>query len=116
MSRGAFRDRGAATAELAAAMPVVVFLLLAGLTGVDAMVTKLRCVDSARDAVRAAARGEPGEPAGRRTAPDGAVISVWSDGETVHATVRATARPLGVHLPGLRVQAEAVAAVEPGSR
>ena len=40
----------------------------------------MRCFDSARGAARAAARGEPGEPAGRRAAPDGASISVETDG------------------------------------
>jgi Flp pilus assembly protein TadG len=108
-------ERGSATVELATSLPVVVLLLLAGLTGVDAVVTKLRCVDSAREAARAAARGESGEAAGRRGAPDGATVSVRVEGDTVHATVRATAHPLGPHLPGIPLEADAVAAREPGS-
>ena len=109
------RDRGSVTAELATSLPVVVLLLLAGLTGVDAVVTKLRCVDAAREAARAEARGDPGEAAGRRGAPDGATVSVLVEGDTVRAVVRVTARPLGRHLPGFPVQAEAVAAREPGA-
>ncbi len=108
------RDRGSLTAELAAALPVVVLLMLAGLTGVNAVGVKLRCVDAAREAARAAARGESGEAAGRRTAPDGATVVVVIDGDTVRATVRAVAHPLGAHMPGVPVGAVAVAAVEPG--
>jgi hypothetical protein len=103
------------TAELAVALPVVMVLMLVGFTGVNAVGTKLRCVDAAREAARAAARGEPGEPAGRRVAPDGATVTVVVDGDTVRATVQAGVRPLGVHLPGVTVAATAVAAVEPGA-
>lgn len=109
------RDRGSVTAELAAALPVVVFLLLGGVAGVNAVVTKLRCVDAAREAALAQARGEAGGPAGRRSAPAGATVSVHTDGATVRATVRATAHPFGRHLPGFRVEADAVAAAEPGT-
>ncbi len=109
------RDRGSVTAELAAALPVVVFLLLAGITGVSAVVTQLRCVDAAREAARSAARGGPGVPAGERAAPPGARVEVAADGDMVHATVRATVRPLGPYLPGFTVEGSAVAAVEPFS-
>jgi len=109
------RDRGSLTAELAAALPVVVFLLLAGLTAVNAVGTKLRCLDAAREGARAAARGDSGEDAGRRAAPPGATVTVVVDGDTVRASVRAAVRPLGPHLPGLSVDADAVAAVEPGT-
>jgi hypothetical protein len=108
------RDRGSVTAELALALPVVVVLLLAGLTGVTAVLTELRCVDAAREAARAAARGDAGEPAGRRAAPEGASISVRVDGDTVTAIVRANVRPLGPVLPAVTVEGTAVAATEPG--
>ncbi len=103
------------TAELAVGLPALVVLLLAALTAVSAVVTKLECVDAAREAARAAARGEPGEAAGRRVAPDGAVVTVASDGELVRATVSSRVRPLGPHLPGIEVTATAVAEREPGS-
>jgi hypothetical protein len=109
------KDRGSVTAELAACMPVVVLLLLAGLTGLDAVVTKLRCVDAAREGARAAARGESGVSAAMRVAPDGATVSVRVDADTVRVAIRVTTRPLGAHLPGIAVDAEAVAAMEPGT-
>ena len=79
------RDRGSATAELAAALPALVLLMLAGMTAVGATTAKAHCVDAARDAALAAARGEPA-PGG---APHGAVVSVTVTGDTVTATVRA---------------------------
>ena len=108
-------ERGSATAELAAALPVIVLLLLAGLTAVAATSAKLRCVDAAREAARAEARGEAGEPIGRRVAPDGAVISVRVEGDNVHAVVRSRVRSLVPLLPSFTVEADAVAVVEPGS-
>jgi hypothetical protein len=108
-------DRGSVTAELAVVLPVVVLLLLAGFTGVTAVLTKLRCVDAAREAARATARGDAGEPAGRRAAPDGASISVRVEGDTVRAVVRASVRPLGPLLPAVTVEGTAVAATEPGA-
>jgi hypothetical protein len=109
------RDRGSATAELAAALPVVVILLLTGLTGVSAVVTKVRCIDAAREAARSAARGEPGVPAGQRSAPSGASVTVRVDGDEVRATVHVVVHPLGPHLPGVVIDESAVAAIEPGA-
>lgn len=107
-------DRGSVTAELAVGLPALMLLLFVGLTAVSAVTTKLRCVDAAREAARAAARGEQGYGAGQRTAPGGAEIEVSTEGDTVVATVRAPVRPLDHRLPGLSVRASAVAAVEPG--
>jgi hypothetical protein len=103
------RDRGSATAELAAALPALVLLLLAGLTAVGAVTTQAHSVDAARDAALAAARGEQAPSTG----PPGAVASVAVTGDTVTATVRAPVRALGAHLPRFTVTARAVAAVEP---
>lgn len=109
------RDRGSATAELAVGLPALVFLLLAGLTAVSAVTTQLRCVDAARDAALAAARGGDGLGAGNRAAPDGATVRLAVEGGTIRATVRAPIRPLGGLLPDLAVAAESVAAIEPGA-
>ncbi|MGH3661541.1 MAG: TadE family type IV pilus minor pilin [Micromonosporaceae bacterium] len=103
------------TAELAVGLPALVLLLFGALTAVSAVTTKLECVDAAREAARAQARGEPGVPAGRRVAPDGARITVRTEGETVRASVSSRVRPLGAHLPGIDVSAEAVAEREPGA-
>ncbi|HEX5598078.1 MAG TPA: TadE family type IV pilus minor pilin [Micromonosporaceae bacterium] len=112
--RRAGRDRGSFTAELAAGLPALLLLLLVGLTAVNAVTTKAQCVDAAREAALAAARGEPGTAAGQRSAPAGATVTVRVDGMTVVATVRAPVRALGARLPRLTVAATAVAAIEPG--
>ncbi|ROT33970.1 TadE family type IV pilus minor pilin [Micromonospora sp. HM5-17] len=109
------RDRGSFTAELAAGLPALLLLLLAGLTAVGAVTTKGQCVDAAREAALAASRGAPGMSAGAAVAPRGAVVSVAVQGDRVVATVRAPVRALGAGLPRLTVSATAVAAVEPGA-
>jgi hypothetical protein len=100
---------------LAAGLPALVLLLLVGLTAVTAVTTKAQCVDAARDAALAQARGESGATAGHRAGPPGAVVSTTVAGGTVTAVVRAPVRALGVRLPRIVVQARAVAAAEPGS-
>jgi hypothetical protein len=91
----------------------LVLLLLAGLTAVGAVTTKGQCVDAAREGALAAARGEPGVAAASRVAPSGAQVTVEPGGDLVTVTVRASVRVLGGGLPGLTVQAVAVAAREP---
>ena len=107
-------DRGSVTVELAVALPAIMILLLTGLAAVNAVATNMRCVDAAREAARAEARGEPGVAAGQRAAPAGANVSVTATGDTVTATVLAVTHPLGGRLPGFTVVATAVAAREPG--
>jgi hypothetical protein len=108
-------DRGSFTAELAAGLPALMLLLLMGMTAVTAVTTRMQCVDAARDAALAAARGEPGALAGRHRAPPGADVSVTIADGRVTATVRAPVRALGARLPRLTVSGKAVAAVEPGA-
>ncbi|MGC9668199.1 TadE family type IV pilus minor pilin [Planosporangium sp. 12N6] len=103
------------TAELAVALPVLLFLLMAGLTTIGAVTTKMRCVDAAREAALAEARGDWGVTAGERAGPAGAIVTVGSDGDLVRATVRTAVHPLGGRLPGFDVEAYAVAAREPDS-
>jgi hypothetical protein len=93
------RDRGSFTAELAAGLPALMVLLIAGLGAVSAVTVRAQCLDAARDAALAVARGEP--------APAGA--HVVADAETVTASVSAPV-PL---LPTVTVQATATAAREP---
>ncbi|MFI6331675.1 TadE family type IV pilus minor pilin [Micromonospora chersina] len=109
------RERGSFTAELAAGLPALMLLLFAGLTAVNAVTTRAGCLDAAREAALAAARGEPGSAAGSRYAPAGADISVTVAGDRVTVTVRAPVRSFGARLPRLTVSGTAVAAVEPGS-
>jgi hypothetical protein len=110
------RDRGSATAELAAALPALVLLLLFALGAVDAVLARMQCVDAARDGALATARGADGAAVGRARAPSGAVVSVDEDADTVRVTVRFAVRPLGAHLPGFTVSATSVADREPGAR
>jgi hypothetical protein len=93
---------------------VLVMLLAAALLAVSAVTTQLRCVDAAREAVRAAARGER-DPAAyaRRIAPSGATVRLTSSGDLVRAEVTVRVRPLG-QLPGPVVAGSATAAREPG--
>ena len=102
-------------------LPVLVSLGL-GLVWVVALAaTQVRVIDAAREVARAAARGDDRASAvalGRRVAPQGATVTVRDEGDSVVARVRATVRgPQGglLHLvPGVDVDAEAVAAREPG--
>lgn len=113
------RDRGSVTAETALALPVLVLVLAAVVWVLAAVGAQLRCVDAAAGAARAAARGDDAgavTSAAQRLAPDGASVRVQQRGEHVHVTVAARVRPvpsLGA-LPGLTVDATAVALVEPG--
>ncbi len=90
-------------------------LLAVAVTAVSAVTAQLRCVDAAREAGRAAARGEPDAAGiGRRVAPDGARVTVQTGGDTVRAAVSVRVRPFGGWLPGPTVSATAVAVPEPG--
>ena len=107
------RDRGSFTAELAAGLPALMLLLLAGLTAVGAVTTKTQCVDAAREGALAAARGDSGALAAGRVAPTGAAIGVSTSADLVTVTVTARVGVLGGHLPVITVDARAVAAREP---
>ncbi|GAB7048906.1 TadE family type IV pilus minor pilin [Catenuloplanes indicus] len=107
-------DRGAFTAEFAAALPALVLLLGAGLTAVTAVTDRGRCYDAARDAALAAARGESGMDAGTAAAPPGATVTLVPEGEHVRAVVTVPVRALGLKIPEITATGEAIAAIEPG--
>ena len=106
-------DRGSFTAELAAGLPALMLLLFAALAAVAAVATQLQCLDAAREAAIAAARGESGPAAAGRIGPAGSDVTVQIGAETVTVTVRARVGVLGSHLPALTVRGRAVAAREP---
>ncbi|WP_341721107.1 TadE family type IV pilus minor pilin [Micromonospora sp. FIMYZ51] len=108
-------DRGSFTAEMAAGLPALLLLLLAGLTAVNAVSTKAACLDAAREAALAASRGGDGTLAGSQHAPSNAEVVVVLAGERVRATVRAPVRVLGGDLPAVTVTGVAVAVAEPGA-
>jgi len=80
------------TAELAVAVPVVVMVLAMGLAAIRVGVDQVRCVDAARLAARALARGDS-EASARAVAstagPPGAVVAVSSGGAEVSVHVSA---------------------------
>ena len=107
------RDRGSFTAELAAGLPALILLLLAGLTAVAAVTAKGQCVDAAREGALAGARGDLAAAAAARVAPAGADVGITEGGDTVTVVVRARVHLLGSHLPVITVTGQAVAAREP---
>lgn len=113
-------DRGAATAELALTLPLLVAVTigLVWLLGVGA--AQVRVVDAARETARAAARGESSEVAigrGRQVAPPGSRVTLSAPGPDGRFTVAVSGQVRGPgglfgFLPALTVHAEAVAAGE----
>jgi hypothetical protein len=111
-------QRGSVTAETAIVLPVVVLMLVTAGWAIGVVVAQLRCVDAARDAARAVARGEPVEEAqrlGARSAPPGATVDVRQAGGDVTVVVTATVDvPVLGHGRPVRVQGHASVQVEPG--
>jgi len=102
------------TAELAAALPVLMILLGVALSAVSVAGQRVRAADAAREAARAAARGDAGTGSrlAMRVAP-GAAVSISRSGDQVVARVRIAVHPMGGWLPALQVVEQAVAATEP---
>lgn len=111
-------QRGAVTAEIAAALPALVLVTVVAIWGIALGLAQLRCADAAREAVRAAARGD--DPAVVRqvaevTAPAGAEILVTDQAGLVSVEVRldvAPPLPFADRLPGPTVSATASALEE----
>lgn len=119
MTRRPRRDQsGAATAELAMVLPILVAVTigLAWLLAVGS--AQIRVVDAARETARAAARGDADGEAlarGREVAPEGSAVSLTRSGADVRAVASGEVRgPGGLFgfLPGVTVRAEAVAVAE----
>jgi Flp pilus assembly protein TadG len=110
--------RGAATAELAMVLPLLVAVAL-GLVWLLAVgAAQVRAVDAARETARALARGDD-EPAavgrGQQVAPEGSRITVSRSAGEVRVTVTGRVEGPGglfAHLPSPVLRAEAVAADE----
>jgi hypothetical protein len=105
------------TAEAALVLPVLVLVLAAAIGALVVVGAHLRCIDAAREAVRAAARGEEQAAVvavATAAAPDGARVDVTASGEAVDVTVRAAVAPLGALLWRVEVSATATARSEAG--
>jgi Flp pilus assembly protein TadG len=110
-------SRGSITAETAAMLPALMIVLAAALWAIQAVSTQLECVDAARAAARAAARGEPldqvRDVARSATRPN-AHVKIDRDAETTNVEIAVDVRPAwGSSLPAVRVSASAAAATEP---
>ena len=111
-------ERGMVTAETAVVLPVLLLVLAGAVAAVTVVGAQMRCVDAAREAARAAARGEPLDVVHSlvsRIAPPGAG-AVITDGEgEVRVTVGARIAPLGPLPLRFQVSATALARREPGA-
>jgi TadE-like protein len=97
-------ERASTTAETALVLPVLVGLVATLVWLIGAGVAQVRCVDAARDAARALARGEPDAQvvaAAEQSAPEGARIAVQRHHELVEVRVGHTVTPPGDLLDGL---------------
>ena len=111
-------DTGAATAELALGIPLLV-ALTAGLVWMLALgAAQVRVIDASREAARAVARGDDlasAESLALRIAPDDARVRIEVGDSQVLVTTRARVTGPGgllASLPGVTVSSEAVALVE----
>ncbi|WP_460515029.1 TadE family type IV pilus minor pilin [Flindersiella endophytica] len=107
------------TAETAISMTSLVVVLLAMLWVVTLVGWQARCMDAARDAARAMARGESAASSrseASRSAPPGARIQIDVVGDLAIATVGLQARPpwpILSALPAVSLESRAVVVVEP---
>jgi Flp pilus assembly protein TadG len=108
-------DGGYVTAETAVLLPALVLLMALLVWGVLVAAAQLRCIDAARVAARAAARGDA-DPVSqaRAVAPSGAAIEVDELPDTVRVLVEARCPGIGrlASVMSLKVSAVAVAANE----
>jgi hypothetical protein len=113
-------EQGAATAELALSLPLLVAVTTGLVWLLAAGTAQLRTVDAARETARAVARGEPVAAAvarGQEVAPPGAHVAV-SDGAEVRVVVSAELDgPGGLFdfLPAVPLRSEAVTLGEEGA-
>lgn len=110
-------ERGAATAELALSIPLLVSLTIGLVWLLSVGAAQVQMIDAAREAARAAARGDPaGEAAsrGQLVAPGSTVTVAVGDGVAVATASGEVGPPGGLlgFLPAVHLQARAVTAAE----
>jgi hypothetical protein len=105
------------TAELAVALLAVLSLLIPLCWGIFVLVLQARCVGTAAEVARQAARADDAAlQRARDAAPEGAVVTVSRSGEVTTVHVRLDARPPLRGLPAVPLQASAAVVTEPGVR
>jgi hypothetical protein len=101
MAPAGARDQGMVSAELAAAVPALLVVLVLAMSAVRLGIDEVRCVDAARLAARALARGEP-EGSARalavRAGPPGLTLAMSATGQEVVVKVLATRELAGLAL------------------
>lgn len=113
--RWAHLQCGMVTAELAVAIPAVMLVLACSLAGLAAGIDQIRCVDAARLAGRAAARGESIDTVralALEAAPAGATVDVERWGGDAVVVVRASTGGWGGFVPVWTLSATATTPVE----
>jgi Flp pilus assembly protein TadG len=102
------------TAELAACLPVLVLLLAVALSAVTVANARVRVQDAAREAARAAARGDlaAGDSLAAQAAPE-VSVQIIVTGAQVLAVATLHVHTLASWLPAVTVTEKAVAALEP---
>lgn len=114
----AVAEGGAVTAEIAAALPALILVVLAAVWTLSLGLTQLRCADAAREAARAAARGDDASvvrQVAEAVAPAGAVVEVSEQDGLVIVEVAVKVRapvPFADRLPAPTVSAESIAIEE----
>ncbi|WP_232247523.1 TadE family type IV pilus minor pilin [Kitasatospora azatica] len=103
------------TAETAVVLPSLILLMAMLIWGVLTAAAQLRCIDAARVAARAAARGDSDAVSlAQAVAPVGSAVQLVESGDTVRALVEAQSLGPGglASVLSLTVSADAVAARE----
>jgi Flp pilus assembly protein TadG len=104
------------TAELAVSMPVLVLLVAVAVSAVSVSGARIRVQDVAREAARAAARGDQSEAPGlAQHAAPGVDVSITRSGTQVVAVARLEVHLLAEWLPAVSITERAVAEVEPSA-
>lgn len=118
MTLRAHDDTGAATAELALGIPLLIALTVGLVWMLAVAAAQVRVIDASREAARAVARGDDvtvAEAVAVRIAPEDAEVRIDVGESRVVVTTSARIRGPGgllASLPGVTVTADAVALVE----
>lgn len=103
------------TAELAVSTLAALAMLIMLCWGIYLLVMQMRCIDTAGEVARQAARGDKAAvQRARNDAPEGAQVRVSSGSQQTRVAVRLTARPFAHWLVAVPLHAEAEVATEPG--
>ncbi|MDQ1483528.1 MAG: hypothetical protein QOF35_1604 [Actinomycetota bacterium] len=103
------------TAELAIATLAVLAVVTMMCWAIFLLVMQMRCIDTAGEVARQAARGDQtGVQRAERDAPTGVRVSVTTNNQVISVTVRLTARPFSAWLVAVPLHAQAEVVAEPG--